>query len=438
MNNYIFRKTLHFALTVGLLTAVSVLYMVWLIVGLLPQNEAQMRLETHALQNELERRLAAGQDIAPLPPSNLPYAVFDLRGRLLGSTMPQYKEDTDIRLLGRTVPLIAGGEQVGILTAEVPDSPRWGRVLLYAAPPLFVFAVTIILFIRHGRFVRGDILRPLEELHTVVDRMVGGDLSVPVSYDYEGEIGTFCHDFEKMRDELRDAGERERIHKEKERLLFASLSHDLKTPLSSISGYAEGIRYGVAKEREDIERYTDMILKKAKELTRSIEDILTHVQTQMHEMSIRKEELYSKPLFEKLFSEAADAAAAKGIVWNQTGEVPNRLISADPARIAQVVQNIAGNAVKYTAPGGCITVSAEADAGFIHVWIEDTGCGVKPEDLPFVFEPFFRGEKSRDPNVSGSGLGLSIARYIVEQHGGTITCESVLGEGTRISFSVLV
>jgi signal transduction histidine kinase len=222
-------------------------------------------------------------------------------------------------------------------------------------------------------------------------------------------------------------------------MLFASLSHDLKTPLASIYNYAESIRYGVVKEPSDIEKYTDIIIKKSKELTKAIEDILAHVQTQMRQMSIKKEELYTKPFFEKLLVETAVDVTAKGLTLEScylNQEIPNILINADPVRLAQVFQNIIGNSLKYTPSGGRITVSVVAVQNELRVSVEDNGSGIRSEDVPFVFEAFFRGEKSRDPNVSGSGLGLSIAKYIVEEHGGKITCESVFGEGTKIVFSI--
>ncbi|MDR0294171.1 MAG: HAMP domain-containing histidine kinase [Oscillospiraceae bacterium] len=444
MNRYIFRKTLRFVIAAGSAAVAAAVYIILMLAVLLSRIEDRSaeRIAAHQLQNELEALLADGRGLPFLPDSGFGYAVFDLEGGNLGSTIPMYRGGIDVRLLSAmkeyTAPLIVDGAQAGTLVADIPRRAPWGTVFLTGAPVLILCAGLTVLQARHIWFVKTDIIRPLEELHGVVERMVKGDLSVSVSYDYDGEMGALCHDFEAMRDELRDAAQRERSHQEKERLLFASLSHDLKTPLSSISGYAESIRYGVVKERADIERYTGIILKKTRDLTRSIEDILTHVQTQMHEMSIKKEELYSKPLFEKLLADAAHDAAVKGLTLELRGEIPNRLILADPARIAQVWQNITGNAIKYTEAGGRITVSVEAAREELRVSVEDTGRGIRPEDMPFVFEPFFRGEKSRDPNVSGSGLGLSIARYIVERHGGRITCESVPDEGTKVAFSVVI
>jgi signal transduction histidine kinase len=437
MNRYIFRKTLRFAVITGLMTAALALYTVYLLLTPRSEDSRAARVEAHALQNEVEE--CFGQPA--WPESVFAYAVFDLSGNLLVSTIPAYQSNIDVRLLSAvreyTAPLIVNGAQAGTLVAALPDQLQWSAAFERIIPAFALFIALLVLLARHFWFVKKDIIRPLDELHDVVGRMVKGDLSVSVSYDYDGEMGTFCHDFEAMRDELRDASQRERSHQEKERLLFASLSHDLKTPLSSISGYAESIRYGVVQEQADIERYTDIILRKTKDLTHSIEDILTHVQTQMHEMSIHKEEVYARPFFEKLLTGAALDVRAKGLSLESHNEIPNTLVLIDPARIAQVFENIIGNAVKYTASGGRITVSVDAGKEELLFSIEDTGCGIRPEDVPFVFEPFFRGEKSRNPNTSGSGLGLSIAKYIVEQHGGRITCESVMGEGTKFEFSIL-
>lgn len=389
---------------------------------------------------EIENLFADGLVSEALPESPFAYAIFDISGENLGSTISKYQEDIDVRLLTTlneyTAPLIVNGTQVGTLVVDDQPGAEWAAAFSRSLPLFVLCGAIFVLLALHVRFIKNDIIRPIDELHVVVDRMVKGDLNVSVSYDYDGEMGAFCHDFEAMRDALRDAAERERMHKEKERLLFASLSHDLKTPLSSISGYAESIKYGVAKDKAEVDRYIDIILKKTNSLTSSIEDILTHVQTQMHKMTIKKEEVYAAPLFGKLLAEAADDASAKGLTLRMQGDIPNVLIAVDSMRIEQVIQNIIGNSLKYTEPGGRIAVSVKQMQSALQFAIEDTGCGIRPEDVPFVFEPFFRGEKSRDPNISGSGLGLSIAKYIVEQHDGKITCESVLGEGTRIEFSI--
>ena len=428
----------------GIIITLLVIYIFFLLTFPVPQDENvnHVRIEVNQLHNEIERILEHEQIIDSFPESLFAYAVFDIHGRNLGSTILKYQDDMDVRLLSTikeyTAPLIVDRTQVGTLVVDYQPQLRLNTSFLYIFPIIVLFAAMLVLLISHLRFIQNDIIHPINELHDAIGRMVNGDLSAPVAYDYDGEMGEFCHDFELMRDELRDATERERLHKEKERLLFASLSHDLKTPLSSISGYAESIKYGVVKEPADIQHHVDTILKKTKVLTDSVEDILAHIQTQMHEMSIKKEELYSAPLFEKFLADAAYDAQTKGLSLDIIGEIPNVLIAVDQMRIKQVIENIIGNALKYTAKGGRITVSIRKKASSLHFIIEDTGCGIKPEDVPLVFEPFFRGEKSRDPNVSGSGLGLSITKYIVEQHGGKIACESNLGEGTRLEFSIPV
>ena len=400
----------------------------------------ETRIEVSKLQAKVEERMAGDHTTVVLPGSSYKYAVFDISGRNLGSTIPKYQEDIDVRLFSTmkeyTAPLIVDGTQVGTLVLDYDPGMSFGSIILKLAPLLILCSAIIFLLILHLRFIKTDIIRPVDELHDVVGKMLKGDLDVSVSYDYDGEMGEFCHDFETMRDELKDASERERIYKEKERLLFASLSHDLKTPLSSISGYAESIKYGVVKDKNDVDNYLDIILKKTHALTDSIEDILVHVQTQMHEMSINKEEIYSEPFFTKLLAGESEDALTMGLDLNIKGDIPNVLMQIDPMRMEQVIQNIIGNSIKYTKSGGEINVEVKKEKNALRFIIEDNGCGIHPEDVPLVFEPFFRGEKSRDPNISGSGLGLSIAKYIIEQHGGEIACESVLGEGTKIVFTV--
>jgi signal transduction histidine kinase len=238
-----------------------------------------------------------------------------------------------------------------------------------------------------------------------------------------------------MRDELEAGARREKHMLDNEKLLLACISHDLKTPLAAISGYAEEIRDGFADSQEKINRYVGLVLKKVQVLSKLIDDILDHSKAELHEFSIEKQEIYSKNYFSDVLGDISLDLAHSGIIF-KVAEIPNVLLEIDRKRILQVLQNIISNSLKYTKKGGFIEVSFTLSEKEFIVSIKDNGDGIAAGDLPFVFDKFYRGEKARTQNIPGSGLGLNIAKYIVENHGGRIECDSVLYAGTTMGFSL--
>lgn len=296
---------------------------------------------------------------------------------------------------------------------------------------LFAF----LLLLRHYQFLKKDILQPLEQIRISTQAIQNEDFTVQVLYDYDGEIGELCHDFELMRDQLEAARQQTALLEQNEQLLLACISHDLKTPLSAIYCYVEGIQNGLVKEEEGIKRYARTILSKVTMLSKLIDDILEHSKSQMNEFSIQTAELYTREYLTGLFQELSLDIKQKGLTFTLE-EIPDVLVCIDESRISQVIQNIIYNSIKYTEPGGEIKVHSLIADNKLILSISDTGQGIGVEDLPFIFNKFYRSEKARTLNVAGSGLGLSIAKNIITKHNGTIQCDSLLGEGTTISFSL--
>ncbi len=336
------------------------------------------------------------------------------------------------------VPFEMDGEIAGMVYVElVPyfceDNPKeaylWGGVFAT------VFAFTVFAGLSLQSIIKKDIFEPIGELHSSTCDILYGKLDKPVRYDYDGEIGTLCHDFELMRTELSDGRRREKELKDNEKILMASISHDLKTPLATVQGYLESICLGVVSDKRDIRRYCENALNKILLLDSMTKDILEHSKAELHQLSIDKKEVYSEEFFKELSILLSFDAKSRGLSLT-VGEIPNVIISLDQTRIAQVLENLVGNSIKYGEKGGRIKLSFSQDGEFFFVAVKDNGQGISPEDLPFIFDRFFRGDKSRTQNVPGSGLGLSIVKYIVEQHGGTIECDSVPGVGTEMRFSL--
>lgn len=334
-----------------------------------------------------------------------------------------------------SAPLLDNGLQVGTIFVQIPYNKLIEKPYYIISIMVAVNTGLLITILRFIRFINQDILAPLRQVHLSTKKIREGDLQERVCYDYEGEIGTLCHDFEALRDELAYSIQNERRLKEKEKLLLAYISHDLRTPIATISGYVEGIHTGLVKE-DRVQEYTSIILKKISMLNGLIEDILEHSKAQLHEFDIQKVECYSEEFFTSIVVEAKEDVRKKGLEF-KCNEIPNLLIMIDQKRIRQVLQNLIDNAMKFTEEG-TISLCFHYNKGKLFIAIHDTGIGIPATDQAMIYEAFYRGEKARTLNVPGSGLGLSIAQYIVSQHGGRIFCDSVLNEGTTMEFYIPV
>lgn len=380
--------------------------------------------------------------------SSIPFTLVGLDGTVMYTQSADYHAGQllDLHTLSSInpssheyrVPVSKDGKQFGMLLIDV-DNGAYRRPLshfILLISPIILFG-TIQAFCCFFiiRILKEDVFRPLKLLHKATQAIMEGNLDSPLTYDYDGGIGTLCHDFELMRSELQNSSLREQSYKEKETLLLASISHDLKTPLASITGYVEGILCDVVEEKEDIKNYAEIILHKANSINRLIDDILEHSKAHLNQFTIQKEEVYAAPYFGNLLRDLSQDADQKGFEFRY-GPIPNVLLSLDTGRIAQVMRNITDNSIKYGKAGGEILVSFQLIEHFLIIAVKDNGMGIAAADLPFIFDTFYRGDKARTQRITGSGLGLNIVKYIAQKHGGTVECDSILGVGTTITFSL--
>ncbi|NKF05814.1 HAMP domain-containing histidine kinase [Clostridium gasigenes] len=340
-----------------------------------------------------------------------------------------------------SAPLIREGEIKEIVIFTIPKDDILkirgdGRGFIWYIPSIVIFLAIMFIIHKIYRIINVDILVPINEMHNSAIEILKGNYFEKIKYDYQGEIGEFSHDFERMRDSLKVSREREETLKKAEKELLACISHDLKTPISNISGYCEGILDGVVKEENQIKRYAGIILKKSKVLTKLLDDMLEFSKAEINQMSIKKQEVYSMEFFKGLLDEISMDVISSGREFIINREVPNLLINLDGDRIGQVLNNIISNSIKYTSDKGIITISFKKLKDGLEVSLNDDGVGIASEELPFVFNKFYRGEKHRNQNIPGSGLGLSIAKYIIEMHKGNIEVRSYKEKGTIVTFSI--
>jgi signal transduction histidine kinase len=453
-DNYLSKKISIFTGLICLLVILSVIYSLLILKGDIKKEDKSnlLRIET-SNQRELIKEMFKENNYY-MENDFYDYSVINLKGEVIFSSISDFNKEEKINLeneigydnafdnrknglIRYSAPLVNNGFQEGIIIIDLPqvvlDSANKNEKFI----PLWILLFLIgILAFMINRFVKIDIIKPIKELHSSAKTILNGSYKCKVNYDYHGEVGEFCHDFEAMRGEIIDSKEKEEKFKRNEKELLACISHDLKTPLSSISGYVEGIRDGIVNDEEGIKRYSNIILKKSKELLKLIDDILEQSKTELNEMSIERKEIYSDDYLMEVLGDLSIDAATHNMRLTVKGEIPRALIFIDTIRINQVINNIIVNSIKYSRAGESIEIWLDDDVDKITVNIKDFGSGISIGDIPFVFNKFYRGEKHRSTNISGSGLGLSISKYIVESHGGNIKCSSALESGTTISFTI--
>ncbi|MFT8363426.1 MAG: HAMP domain-containing sensor histidine kinase [Sporolactobacillus sp.] len=451
MGDLVIRKLI--TITLLAVSAVAALIAFFALSTQLPAGDRydgrQMRVDCNALTFAVERA-EKNKTFAAIRAQNH-FAVIDLTGRVRYSRMPGYAIGTLVNLhtlaassgsdLAYTVPVTHDGRQFGTLVIAL--NKRHYQLTSDAQTDLFageaVAALLIICcLIAAWRLINRDIFRPTRQLRASTQAILGGDFSRTVAYDYDGIVGGLCHDFDKMRAELEESRRREQQQQKREKLLLASISHDLKTPIAAVSGYAEGIVCGVVESPVDIRRYAALIEEKAALLNQLIDDIRTHTQTESGQFTIHKQIVYCQSFFMELISGLAADATSHSIELTH-GKWPDGVIDMDAKRITQVMNNLVDNACKYGHSGGHIHITfskRSAPHPQLITSVRDDGAGIAAVDLPFIFDRFYRGDKARTHGIAGMGLGLSIARSIIERHGGQIACDSVLGAGTTITFSL--
>lgn len=286
------------------------------------------------------------------------------------------------------------------------------------AAVLLAFAVTFWLSRRMSA--------PVHALTNAASRLGRGDFSQRVNVHGDDEIAELGRSFNSMANDLAQA---EQI----KRNMVGDAAHELRTPLSNIRGYLEAMKDGViAPEPEALQSlYDESIL-----MTRLVDELqeLTIADSGKLELFRQNEDVNELVSAAVLAIQARADTSGLLLELDLTPGLP--AASVDAQRIGQVLRNLLGNAVAHTPPGGRITVSTRDAGGRVAVTVADTGEGISPDDLPHIFDRFFRADKSRSRTTGGSGLGLTIARRLVEAHGGEIEAQSETGTGSRFTFTV--
>lgn len=302
----------------------------------------------------------------------------------------------------------------------------------------FVLALIILVAVSGTAFfgLYQSIVQPLEKLKRAAVNIKEGNLDFNVITDTEDEIGEVCTAFEEMRIKLKAQIDLSMQYEKDNKELISNISHDLKTPITAIKGYVEGIRDGVADTPEKMDKYIRTIYNKATDMDKLIDELFLYSKLDSNSMNYSFAKLNLKDYFEDCVDEISLDLESLGIAFSYNNYVPEgTMIIADPEQLKRVINNIVGNSVKYmgTEPGR-IGIFIKDEPEFIQIEIQDNGRGIAKNELPRIFERCYRTDASRNSSKGGSGLGLSIAKKIIEEHGGKIWANSVEGQGTTISF----
>ena len=279
---------------------------------------------------------------------------------------------------------------------------------------------------------------PLEKLQKAARNIKEGNLDFEIRQESDDEIGQLCQDFEEMRLRLK-ANAEEKVEFDREnKELISNISHDLKTPITAIKGYVEGIMDGVADTPEKMDRYIKTIYNKANEMDLLINELTLYSKIDTNRIPYNFATVSAKDYFEDCAEDLSMELDAKNVKFKYRNYMEEDCkIIVDPEQLRRVINNIVSNSLKYMEkPQGKITMNIKDVGDFIQVELGDNGKGISGRDLPYIFDRFYRTDASRNSSKGGSGIGLSIVKKIVEEHGGNIWATSEEGAGTTMYFVV--
>jgi signal transduction histidine kinase len=304
---------------------------------------------------------------------------------------------------------------------------------------IFIGEIIILIFIIFLLYelIKAKIFKPVNNLTEATERINKGDYNFEIVHN-EGEVGKLSGAFEFMRTEIYENYKLQKSMEESRKELIAAISHDIRTPVATISAYVEAIKSGVANDEIKLKKYLDIIHMKSAELKKLTEDLFLHSQMDAAKFTINKTEVYFNDFITKLLEPVIIETQNLGMKLEIKTPIPNIIVNIDTTRIGQVFLNIIENSKKYSKQNGRIEIYFEVQESEIKVLIVDDGIGIKPEDMPYIFDKFYRGEKSRNKAYGGAGLGLSICKSIIETHEGRIWIESIDGKETKVFFTIMV
>lgn len=331
---------------------------------------------------------------------------------------------------------LIGMVAIGIYRAQPEVFGRASDVLMDMG--FSVLLILVFMAAMMSLWIYQAIIGPIKKLEAAAQKIKDGNLDFEIDVNGKDEISELCQSFESMREQLKQSSE-ERVRDEKEnRELISNISHDLKTPITAIKGYVEGIMDGVADTPEKMDKYVRTIYNKTNEMDLLINELTIYSKIDTNRIPYNFNKINVADYFNDCIEEIGLDLDSKGIGLSYINYAEDDImVIMDPEQIRRVIHNIISNSVKYLdKENGFINIRVRDVGDFVQFEFEDNGRGIAAKDLPYIFERFYRAEKSRNSATGGSGIGLSIVKKIIEDHGGKIWATSKESSGTIMYFVI--
>ena len=349
-------------------------------------------------------------------------------GVYIGDDIKSYVKKLDLNFSDGTKGTIFIITQAG---NTIPQIKTLAQDIIIAIVLILILTAAILTI-----WIYTGISAPLKKLTEATQHIKVGDLDFALEVQGNDEFNNLFQDFEEMRQQLRENSEEKIKFDRENKELISNISHDLKTPITAVKGYVEGIMDGVADTPEKMDKYIRTIYNKSNEMDRLINELTFYSKIDTNRIPYTFTKINVTDYFDDCIEEVGLELESQNIELSYFNYADkDTLVIADAEQLKRVINNIISNSVKYLdKPKGYISIRVKDVGDFIQVEIEDNGRGIAAKDLPSIFYRFYRTDASRNSSQGGSGIGLSIVKKIIEDHGGKIWASSKLGAGTVMFF----
>lgn len=307
----------------------------------------------------------------------------------------------------------------------------------YAVPLVAAFAGLLLAFFIIGIRMRRLLLKPLERLGQAARKIAAGDLDVQLPQSSIREISEVRDGFEIMVNGLQASQLKQAKLEEERHFIIAAVAHDLRTPLFALRGYLDGLEQGIARTPDQISKYVSVCKEKSAQLDQLVEDLFIFTKMEYQKSKLNEHTVDFSDIIQRSIDSLAPQAEHKRISFFVSSASDDFAIRADSHLLERAFSNMLDNAVRHTPDNGIIRVQYHREKGRVTFTIHDSGQGFAPDELEQIFEPLFRGEKSRNRTTGGAGLGLTISQRIIRQHGGELAAGNHPGGGAILSGWIL-
>ena len=313
--------------------------------------------------------------------------------------------------------------------------------MMFASQHDLLLAIVLLIFASGmamvlGYFLSSTITNRIYMLKDATEKLAGGDLQTRVPANGRDEVAALAHTFNQMAEQLEAADKKQRELERLRRDLIAWVGHDLQTPLASMRAILEALEDGVVDDPQTVKRYLSTAQRDVRSLSILIDDLFQMAQLDTGGIPLDRAESSLADLISDTLESFSELAVRQGVHLEGSVDPNVDPLMMDTQRIGRVLNNLIGNALRHTPKDGRVEVRAQRTDSGVEVNVSDTGEGIRIEDIPHIFESFYRGEKSRSRSTGGAGLGLAISRGIVQAHGGQIKVRSTEGNGSLFTFTL--